>query len=169
MAGLSVLSHMHTPPARNSHALSPWGGISTVCSFLTVGSHTRTGLPGFHSRRDPTPHYIAVVHGLPIRILSGCCSPTCPGRAVHPHAGSIILTHRYSFVLGGSHSELGIVCFSSMVFPVKGHSGGPSCVCFPYHFVACTYVCLCPSVKLVLLPSSDCVSSLATPLSKWGH
>ena len=74
-------------------------GASTVCSFLTVCSHPRTGI----------------------------------------------------LLFWGSHSELGIVCFSSTVFPGKGHSGGQSCVCFSLPISGLNICCLCPAVKLVFL------------------
>ena len=85
VAGLSVLTHTHTPP---------W--LTSKWKKKPLRSLTQTFILS-------TP--VLNTHALPIRVLSVGCSSSCKD-----HIASIILTHRYSSVLN-SHRQMGTVHF----------------------------------------------------------
>ena len=91
MARLSVLTHTHTPPARNTLIPSLHCALTPrLFSFLTVCSHPRTGLPGLthtdiHSLHDSAETLVhSNLHPL------CCCSSAHKLGADHPHAGTIV-------------------------------------------------------------------------------
>ena len=97
VAGLSVLTHTHTPPQqltsqwkRKPSRTLHYAGLTILCS------PPRTGFTWFHSRGHillSTP--VLNTHARPIHVLSVACSSTRELYAVHPHAGTVstILTH----------------------------------------------------------------------------
>ena len=97
MAGLSVLTHTHTPPARNTHGLSPLRVTSTLCSFLTVvHPHADTPLSTIVLERWCTPICILSIVGSSMHKLGSVCphggTVVCslPSRAgVHPFSRSV--------------------------------------------------------------------------------
>ena len=113
VAGLSVLTHTHTPPARNTHALSPLHVTSTVCSFITV----------VHPHADiPLSKTVLECWCTPNHVLSIVCSSTHKLGAVRPHAGTVVCSLPSHVGVLPFHAQFGSWYFS---LPLHG-----LCMCY---------------------------------------
>ena len=108
VAGLSVLTHMHTPPARNTHALSPMRVTSTVCSLLMV-VHPHVDIP---LSTTVLERWCTLIH-----ILSIVCSSTHKLGAVRPHAGTVVSSLPSRAGVRPFHAQFGSQYFS---LPLRG-------------------------------------------------
>ena len=135
VAELSVLTHTHTPSmveSRMEKKLMQAPSSLRLCWRLMQFPFTS--------------FLFLFIHGQKWSWFSSRGTSTiCSFLMVCSHPRTCIL------LFWGSHSELGIVCFSSTVFHAKGHSGGQSCVCFSLPIHGLYICCLCPAVKLVFL------------------
>ena len=150
VAGLSVLTHTHTPPWLNSQ----WLGKNDC----------------HHSRRKfDSPTTVLKAHALPIHVLVVVCSSTDKNRAVFltqdlhclfiSSQVRIVSTNRYPSVLG-SHRELRAVRFHPQISWEDPFTS--SAVCSPYRPVwLCNFRHFNAEIGTVVLPT--CL------LFSWGY